>query len=48
MVKGIKRWQINKSYKFTNASINFFPGANTSDMKHYTEPPLKKMQTQMR
>ena len=48
MVKGIKRWQINKNYKFTNASINFFPGANTSDMKHYTEPPLKKMQTQMR
>ena len=42
MVKGIKRWKINKNYKFTNASINCFPWANTSDMKHYTELPLKK------
>ena len=42
MVKGIKKWKINKKLKFTNASVNCFPGANTSDMKHYTKPPLKK------
>ena len=33
MVRGIKRWKINKKLKFTNASVNCFPGANTSDMK---------------
>ena len=42
MVKGIKRWKINKKLKFTNVSVNCFPGANTSDMKHYTKPPIKK------
>ena len=42
MVKGIKKWKINKKLKFTNASVNCFPGANTSDMKHYTKPPIKK------
>ena len=31
-----------KKLKFTNASVNCFPGANTSDMKHYTKPPIKK------
>ena len=41
-MKGIKRWKINKKLKFTNASVNCFPGANTSDMKHYTKPPIKK------
>ena len=34
MVKGIKRWKINKKLKFTNTSVFCFPGANTSDMKH--------------
>ena len=42
MVKGIKRWKINKKLNFTIASVNCFPGANTSDMKHYIKPPLKK------
>ena len=28
--------------KFTNASCNCFPGANTSNMKYYTKPLLKK------
>ena len=42
MVKGIKRWKINKKLKFTNVSVNCLPGANTSDMKHYTKPPIKK------
>ena len=42
MVKGIKIWKINKKLKFTNASVNCFPGANTSDMKHYIKPPIKK------
>ena len=42
MAKGIKRWKINKKLKFTNVSVNCFPGANTSDMKHYTKPPIKK------
>ena len=42
MVKGIKKWKINKKLKFTNAPVNCFPGANTSDMKHYTKPPMKK------
>ena len=41
-VKGIKRWKINKKLKFTNASVNYPPGANTSDMKHYTKPGIKK------
>ena len=42
MVKGIKRSKISKKLKFTNVSVNCFPGANTSDMKHYTKPPTKK------
>ena len=42
MAKGIKRWKINKKLKFTNVSVNCCPGANTSDMKHYTKPPIKK------
>ena len=42
MVKGIKRWKINKKLKFTNAFVNCFPGSNTSDMKHYIKPPIKK------
>ena len=42
MVKGIKRWKINKKLKFTSVSVNCLPGANTSDMKHYTKPPIKK------
>ena len=42
MVKSIKRWKINKKLKFTNASVNCFPGANTSDMKYYIKPPIKK------
>ena len=42
MVKGVKRWNINKKLKFSNASVNCFPGANTSDMKHYTKLPIKK------
>ena len=42
MVKGIKRWKINKKMKFTNPCVNCFPGANTSDMKHYAKPPAKK------
>ena len=42
MLKGIKRWKINKKLKFTNASVNYFPGAYTSDMKHYTKPPIRK------
>ena len=42
MVKGIKRSKISKKLKFTNVSVNCFPGANTSDMKHYTKPPIKK------
>ena len=41
-VKGIKRWKINKKLKFTNASVNCLPGANTSDMKYYTKPAIKK------
>ena len=28
--------------EFTNASVNCFPGANTSDMKHYIKPPIGK------
>ena len=32
MVKGIKRWKINKKLKFTNAYVNYFPGANTSNI----------------
>ena len=28
--------------KFTCPSVNCFPGANTSDMKHYIKPPIKK------
>ena len=28
--------------KFTNASVNCFPGTNTRDVKHYTKPPMKK------
>ena len=31
-----------KKFKFTNGSVNCFPGANTSDMKHYTNQPIKK------
>ena len=27
--------------KFTNAYINYFPTANTSDMKHYMQLPIK-------
>ena len=42
MVKGIKRWKINKQLRFTNVSVNCFPGANTSDSKHYSKPPKKK------
>ena len=42
MVKGIKRWKINKKLKFSNASANCFPGANTSDMKYYIKLPIKK------
>ena len=43
MVKGIKRWKINRKLKFTNnISVNCFPGANTGDMKHCTNPPIKK------
>ena len=42
MVKEFKRWKINKKLKFTKVSVNCFPGTNTSDMKHYTKPPLKK------
>ena len=42
MVKGIKKWKINKKLKLTNVSVNCFPGANTSDMKHYAKPPIKK------
>ena len=42
MVKGIKRWKINKQLRFTNVSVNCFPGANTSDLKHYSKPPIKK------
>ena len=42
MVKGIKKWKINKELKFTNASVNCFPGANTRDIKHYTKPSIKK------
>ena len=42
MVKGIKRWKINKKLKFTNTSINCFPGANTSNMKHHTKLVIKK------
>ena len=30
MVKGIKRWKINKKLKFTNVSVNCFSGANTT------------------
>ena len=41
MVKDIKRWKINKKLKFSNASVNCFPGANTSDMKYETKPPIK-------
>ena len=29
MVKIVKRWKINTKLKFTNASVNCFPGANT-------------------
>ena len=42
VVKGIKRWKINKKLKLTNASVNYCPGANTSSMKHYTIPPIKQ------
>ena len=42
MVKGIKKWKINKKLKFTNASVNCIPGANNNDMKHYTKPAVKK------
>ena len=42
MVKGIKRWKINKKLKFSNGSANCFPGANTSDMKYYIKLSIKK------
>ena len=42
MVKGIKRWKISKKMEFTNASVKCFPGVNTSDMKHYIKPPIRK------
>ena len=35
MVKGIKRWKINKKLKFTNVSVTCLPGANTSDMQNH-------------
>ena len=41
-MKGIKRWKINKKLKFTNTSVFCFPGANTSDIKHYTKPSINK------
>ena len=28
--------------KATNLSVNYFSGANTNDMKHYTKPSTKK------
>ena len=34
MVKGIKRWKINKQLRFTNVSVNC--------LKHYSKPPKKK------
>ena len=34
--------EYTKKFKFTDASVNCFPGVNTSDMKHYTKPPIKK------
>ena len=43
MVKGIKRWKINKNLKFINASVNCFPGANTSDMKYCTKLPIRNI-----
>ena len=42
MVKDIKIQKINKKLKFTNGSVKCFPGANTSDMKYYIKPPIKK------
>ena len=43
MVKGIKRWKINKNLKFINASVNCFPGANTSGMKYCTKLPIRNI-----
>ena len=40
--KVLKDGRLTKKLKFTNVSVNCFPGANTSDMKHYTKPPIKK------
>ena len=42
MMNIIKRWKIKKTRKSTNASIDYFPRANISDVKHYTKPPTKK------
>ena len=48
VVKSIKRWKINKKLKFTNTSVDYFPGANTSDMKYYIKPPIKKKMQMLR
>ena len=34
--------EVRQKMKFIHISVNCFPGANTSGMKHYTELPIKK------
>ena len=42
MVKSMQSWENQKKkIKTINISVNFYPDANTNDMKHYTIPTKK-------